>query len=490
MNIIKRLVILCLVAVIVLMATGCQSTPETSVVTSKSDGAFEAALETDADVQTGPENSQVSPVTYTDSFTNTDGDISFQVELDVPVITTDTPVLRVRPKTISSECAKQVAEVLFGDASIYEHSEKWSKAKLEELILSLRQRLADQNLMETRYGSMKDTIAEQMEAAISYYENEYATAPETTGESLCVWEFHPHSWYYDQAWVNADDPEAISYNKSHWIVADSERDGLPYVYSVCNREEEDYRMHSITCEINWSLVDEGLVYSSQTPSEEELAEAQDDAETMLEAMDLGEWVIESCIIREIPTFDGSGKYEIVVTACPVYNGVKVTRQKQLESLRTEDAYASNYYYEEAIFSFSGSNLVSFQYRSPLEVVDVVNENVAILSFEEAMKKCKSQLQMSLLSDDSFTVSDFFETARKDVNVYQVELGLVRTRVKNSSTDFYLLPAYTFRAAYELYDQNDTLVFESKVLEPAGLIAKELLVISAVDGSVINVEKGY
>ena len=113
MSIIKRLDLLCLVAVIVLMATGCQSTPETAVVTSKSDGAFEAALETDADVQTETENSQVSPATYTDSFTNTDGDISFQVELDVPVITADTPVLRVRPKTISSECAKQVAEVLF-----------------------------------------------------------------------------------------------------------------------------------------------------------------------------------------------------------------------------------------------------------------------------------------------------------------------------------------------------------------------------------------
>lgn len=477
-----------LTVLLVVMVCGCQAAPEQSAVTSKNDGAFEAALETDADVQAEAEN-RLDGI-YMDSFTNTDGDISFQVELDVPVITTNMPVLRVRPKTITSECSKRVAEVLFGDADIYEHSENWSKAKLEELILSLRQRLADQDAMETHYGAKKDEIAEQIEAVIAKYEDEYAVAPETTEENLCAWEFHPHSWYYDQAWVDADDPEEISNNKSNWIVADSERDGLPYIYSVCNRDEEDYRMQSITCELNWNLVDRGLVYSSQMPSEEELAEIQADAEAMLEAMELGEWVIESCIVREIAIFDGSGQYEIVVTACPVYNGVKVTRQKQLENLRTEDAYASNYYYEEAIFSFSGSNLVSFQYRSPLEVVDVVNENVAILSFEEAVEKCKSQLQMSVLSDDPFAVSDFFETARKEVDVYQVELGLVRTRVKNSSTDFYLLPAYTFRAAYELYDQNDTLVFESKVLEPTGLIAKELLVISAVDGSIINTQLGY
>lgn len=488
MSIIKRLVILCLVAVIVLMATGCQSTPENAVVTSKSDGAFEAALETDADVQTETENSQVSPATYTDSFTNTDGDISFQVELDVPVITADTPVLRVRPKTISAECAKHVAEVLFGNADIYEHSENWSKAKLEEMILDLRQRLANQETMEEYYGAMGDTIAEQIESVIVKYESAYAVAPETTKESLCAWEFHPRSWYYDQAWVDADDPEEISNNKSNWIVADSERDGLPYIYSVCNRDEEDYRMQSITCEINWNLVDSSLFYSSRMPSEEELAETRAVVESMLEMMDIGEWVIESCIMREIPTFDGSEQYEIVVTACPVYNGVKVIRQKQLENLRTEDAYASNYYYEEAIFSFSGGNLVNFQYRSPLEVVDVVNEDVAILSFEEAMEKCKSQLQMSILTEDAFY--DRYQPVGKKVEVYQVELGLVRTRVKNSSTDFYLLPAYTFRAFYELYDQNDTLVFESKVLEPAGLIAKELLVISAVDGSIINTQLGY
>lgn len=467
---------------------GCQAAPEHSVVTSKNDGAFETALETGADVRVDVESSLEG--TYIDRFTNTDGDISFQVELDATMVTTNMPVLRVRPRTITSDCAKRVAEVLFGDADIYEHSENWSKTKLEELILSLSQLLADQDAMEAHYGARSDEIAEQIEAVIARYETEYDAAPETTEESLCAWEFHPRSWYFDQAWVDANDPEEISNDKSNWIVADSERDGLPYVYSVCNRDEEDYRMQSITCEINWNLVDRDLVYSSQRPSEEDRMEIQADAEAMLKEMELGEWVTESCVVREIAGIDGSSQYEIVVTACPVYNGVKVTRQKQLENLRREDAYASNYYYEEAILTFSGDNLVNFQYRSPLEVVDVVNENVAILSFDEAMEKCKSQLQMSLLAADAYAVNDFYEAVRKEVDVYQVELGLVRTRVKNSSTDFYLLPAYTFRASYELYDQNDTLVFESKVLESAGLLAQELVVINAIDGSVINTQLGY
>lgn len=468
----------------------CQPTPEAAVVASKNDGALEGALE-----ESQTEVKDTSEDIYTDnfyieSFTNIDNDITFNMELEPPAEEDGMPVLRVRPKTISVASAKQVAEVLFGNADIYEHSENWSKAKLEEIILSLRQRLADSEAMETYYGSKKDSMAKQIEAVIEKYEDKYTVAPESVEESLCTWEFHPRSWYYDQSWADEDDPAYISDSKSQWIVADAEKNALPYVYSVCNREENDYRMHSITCEINWDLVDESLVYSSKAPSEMEVTEAQTTAAAMLENMNIGSWVIDSCVVREIAAMNGSAQYEIVVTACPVYNGVKVTRQKQLDNLHTEDAYASNYYYEEVIFSFSGDNLVSFQYRSPLEVVDVVNEDAAILPFETAAEKCKSQLQMSLLAADPYASNDFFEAARKEVNVYQVELGLVRTRVKNSSEDFYLLPAYTFRASYDLYDQQDTLVFDSTVLEAAGLIAKEIVVINAVDGSIINTRLGY
>ena len=469
---------------------GCQATPETAVVASKNDGILEAALdETITPVSDTETPADTGTYIYTDSFTNTDGDITFHVELETPAVTVEMPVLRVRPKTITSECARQVAEVLFGDADIYEYSGQWSKAELEALILSLRQQLADEDALEEHYGALKDSVVEQIKAVISKYEEEYAAAPETVEASPCGWEFHPRSWYYDQAWVNEDDPEEASLDKSEWIVAASDRDGLPYIYSVCNREEDDFRMHSITCEINRELVDEELIYSTQVPSEAELAEAQTEAEAMLGAMDVGEWIIDSCEAREIST-PYSTQYEMIVTACPVYNGVKVTHQQQLVSLRADDAYASNYYYEEMIFTFSGGYLVSWQCMSPLEIVDVVNENAAILSFDEAMERCKSQLQMSLLTGDPYASSDFYQVASKDVELYQAELGLARTRVQNSESDFYLLPAYTFRASYTLYDENGDLAFDSKVLEEVGLLARELLVINAVDGTVINTELGY
>ena len=479
--------LLILAALLCLMVCACQATPDSAAVTSKNDGKLEAALEMTAGKNA--DDGQDSGL-YTDSFTNTDGDISYQVALDIPAIPGNMPALRVRPQTISADYAREVAEALFGDAEIYEYSQTWSKAELEELMRSLRQRMAELDTAEVYDSAIKEQLSEQLEAALANYEAEYAAAPETVESRLCSWDFHPHAWYYDQAWVNKDDPEYISASKSEWIVAASERDGIPYIYSVCNREEEDYRMHSITCEINWDLVAEDLILGTQAPTETDMETARAEAEAMLEKMKLGAWVVDLCEMREIGTLDGRSKYEIVVTACPVYNGVKVSHQQQLQSLRTDDAFASNYYYEEIVFQFSGGHLICFEYQSPLEVVDVVNENVAILSFAEAMDKCKGQLQMRILKTEPYTSTDFYQATGKDVDVYQAELGLVRIRVKNNTTDFYLLPAYSFRATYTLFDKKGTLVFDSEILERTGLGTKELVVINAVDGSIINTELGY
>lgn len=126
----KSVLAIAVVALIVAIS-GCQPTPEQSAVIRKNDGVMEAAPEgvQSVEVEENVIGSKVGGL-YTDGFTNMDGDISFQVELDVPVVTTKMPVLRVRQKTITSDCANRLARVPFGNADIYEHSENWSKANL------------------------------------------------------------------------------------------------------------------------------------------------------------------------------------------------------------------------------------------------------------------------------------------------------------------------------------------------------------------------
>ena len=440
-----------LAALLLIILCGCQPTPESAVVTSKNDGALEAALEATAIPAATPEEAADIPAeapedtpapsqasgTYMDSFTNTDGDITFNVELERPEDTAAMPVLRIRPKTITPDFARRVAEALFGDADIYTYSEE--------------------------------------------------TASVT--EELCDFTFHP----YNEEWYRSFDPEYTGDFKTLYLYAASERDGLPYLFTVRERDESDYREHIITCKVNTDLLEPGVKTAfAREPSEEEIDAAGAEAQALLDAMEPEHWVIDSCEADAGP----DGYYAIVATACPVYNGVKVTHQQQLSGLELFDAYASNVRYEEAVFYFgAGGRLTSFEYTSPMEVVETVNENVAYLSFGEAVDIAGNRLRMSVLKatlygSERFYGADIFYTfaASRVVNIYQAELGLTRTRIKDNATDFYLLPAYTFRATYTLYDRSGKQLVDSSDLWPSPM--RELVVVNAVDGSIINTELGY
>ena len=435
-----KIVLAALAALILLALCGCQPTPDTAVVTSKNDGALEAAVQATPDVpaevpDAAPAQNHAGEI-YTDTFTNTDGDVTFNVELEVPADTAVMPVLRVRPRTITPDFARRVAEVLFGDTDIYTYSEETASVE----------------------------------------------------GSLCDFSFHP----YNEKWYRARDPEYTGDFKTQYLFAASERDGLPYIFTATERDEADYREHVITCKVNGDLLEPGVtIMFDRKPTEEELEAAENKAKALLDAMEPGRWVIDSCETVAYPN-----GYVIAATACPVYNGIKVTHQQQMSSLRFDDAYASNCYYEEAVFLFGGDDrLWSFEYTSPMEVVEEINENVAYLSFEEAMDIAGNRLRMSVLKatlygSERFYGFDIFypNASAREVEIYEAELGLTRTRIKDNATDFYLLPAYTFRATYTLYDRGGKLLVDSNDIWPCP--TRELVVVNAVDGSVINTELGY
>ena len=126
------------------------------------------------------------------------------MELETPAAAANLPVLRVTPKTITAETAKQVAKALFGDSDIFEFSGTRTRAELEAQILSLRQLLADRDTMEERFGPAKDDVAVQIEAVLAGYEEEYAAAPESAEYNLCSWKFHPKSWYVENGAIAED----------------------------------------------------------------------------------------------------------------------------------------------------------------------------------------------------------------------------------------------------------------------------------------------
>lgn len=263
-------------------------------------------------------------------------------------------------------------------------------------------------------------------------------------------------------------------------------DETPYVFMVTNREASDYRIHNVHAYIDDLRVSELEKVNTERIFQADIDKALKEVNRILEDMNMGSWAIASYSVNE-GMVDNQVVYALTVTACPVYNGVKMLNLPQLSNLKSEDSYASNYYFEEINFQFSGGRMIAFEYLGPLDVVNIVNADVETLGSDRIMSAFENQMKLDDITGYQIQgipeelIDQVPQVTAVTAQVDTVEFGLVRTRVKNNESDFYLLPAYSFSGTYSCYYSNG-----DEELGWANMFAT----VNAVDGSIINTELGY
>jgi hypothetical protein len=74
----------------------------------------------------------------------------------------------------------------------------------------------------------------------------------------------------------------------------------------------------------------------------------------------------------------------------------------------------------------------------------------------------------------------------DIHITDIELKLMRIRIKDRPGQYRMVPAWIFMGHKEIHFKNG----ESKVQEPVPGVFFPYAVINAIDGSVINISEGY
>ena len=107
------------------------------------------------------------------------------------------------------------------------------------------------------------------------------------------------------------------------------------------------------------------------------------------------------------------------------------------------------------------------WNNPSKLIGIDNENVAIIDWEEAKEIFTDQMDYMLTADLPGGV--------KEVHINRIELGLVKLLMKDSESDYKLVPSWSFFGYYEDEKTEDA--------ENGALVC--FMTINALDGSVVD-----
>ena len=482
---------LMLACTLLVLLTACQPTPEKSVIISKNNGEFDANVIQPAEENHLPKESK--SLQFSDTFQSTDGSVTFHISVDNSIQTSNMPVVEVVPHFLTGEDVHNIATALFGQEAVFfeaepSSDEHFSKQEIRDQISRWSPYTSAEKIGELFPNNNPNawaSYAETMQECIAYLSTEFLnSAVEDYERPLCQWQFHNSSYYNDRT-TDLNSSTSFQENEeiSAWIPMDN---GMYSLFEAARRNKADYKLNNVyvTSAAGGPLGIDSKIFCAEnlrttTPTQEQIDMVVEKAQKTMNTMGLGSWEIGSARIEEYSMGDCT-EYRICVDAFPVLGGVMALDLPQLNNLKSKELYASNYYLTEANFSFSANGeLVDFTLYSPIDIKQVLNENVKTLTMEELFTRAKEHMMLSDLYSYGGDLGISEEGDYCNVCVSNVQYGLARTKVPNTEDSYYYVPAVVFSGNIDLFSQNSGEPFYS-------IENTSLLLLNAVDGSIISI----
>ena len=176
------------------------------------------------------------------------------------------------------------------------------------------------------------------------------------------------------------------------------------------------------------------------------------------------------------------EYQIELEARPVLNEY-VGDSVQTRSGGGTDEFSPSYPISRVRIDFSADgHLIYLSVLSPINLEEVVNNNVRTLPFDTLCEKIETQLAFWEPSVADQQAIDYYEKTYHEelagrLKITGLRYGLGRVRVPNKKAHYYYLPVLVAEGTVEYYGEESGYVYI-----PALETASELVVINAVDGS--------
>lgn len=461
----------CALALVLLFAAGCQSTPEAGIVKGKSSDALIKA----AGAETGGTLAERTdaPARYESAFSNESGGLRVTMDAAVTVPEAEAvPIIRVTPAEITQAQADTLMEKLV-QGPLYAQT---TKEQIIIRILEAKRELAQGEPPGDNSYVIDDeevSFEQWMQNVIDQYYDEYDNAP-AAGECEPISGKFQKDRDGDSRIYGLGLTEEYGYERlSVWNA------GVSYTEAYYSRTSQD---HS-----DGGGYMEGVNYITpgQSPDRFEgvdLRAIADIAVTEEEATALCGQVVSALGLEDMTLYSAGKKYASkdppdhmgwIVHYTRSVGGVPVT-YTNVEGLGeggadSEDsgAYQVSWPYERLDFLVNDAGLAAVVWRSPYTVDETVTADSALLPFSDVMDIFE---KMVLVEHDGMEA---------EVTVNDIRLGYTRIRERDKQASGLLIPAWDFFGSIDYGG-----------MAPVSDPEQSLLTINAIDGTIIDRNQGY
>lgn len=461
----KKSVLIATLLTLVLTASSCQKTPDAPFVTNKTDGKLEETI-----LSSDPPVENLKPeADWQEQLTSTDNNVTININavVEAPEVN-EIPVVSCVPHYFTLEEVKNTINLFYGDATLYDNS------------------LSDQGWLETEIIKRKADL-EYLKRNGEYPEEEgvdVQPAPVTNLEEEII-------WLEDMIAGLEVDYQAVSVQSSgiaeikmkendYGAETVNVRDGHTPPMQFYTFNDKNFNDAAMEYEVTGSDI------SSSTPlgtSEQlDIATSREEAErkALEAAYSCG---ISECKVMSAGTAQVGDQKSYVFTLGRLIDGVPCIPILNYEGTRSYGTdgkeYREPWKQENIQVVVNDKGVVGFLWEYPPEIRKVLNENVAVMPYDEIKEIAKSQLQRSQTADQ-FELS---QNVDKTIEINKIVLNMMRVAEKDSPDSYYYLPVWDFLGG--------TVVSAAEISEDAVPVSeKSFLTINAIDGSIVDRGLGY
>ena len=499
----RRYIAILLCMAVAFGTAACQPTPEKAVVVKKD---TERMIEQAAQPSNGAAIDEVGipEGRYTFSAEGLNGRLRINVDAEIEAPAAQAmPIVRVERGGFSQEIVTKVFNYFYAGETAYdasgEHVE--TKAEIEPLIIDAKRCLADGSYAERGY-------TEEYVARLKQIEKIYAAAPETAPASpvsdgtMRMTELENVGDYLQ---LNVDTDRAKDTARSmsvltpiSWTSANSGF-GAHLYYRVYSRTKKGTEYNT-----------QGILRTNGTnlpeAARQKLAIDFDEAKALCDGVFTAAGLADNYTFGHaflvgdagMGKYGGNGKelgapaenyaYRLYYTR--IINGVPcfVNTDNGLNDANN-GATSLPWSYECIVFTVDSSGLSQLSWSNPVKVVETVTENAVILPFDKIMDVFESMIKVEY---EAFLKMWEGNGGEMDITIDKLELCLVRVREQNSEATGLLVPAWVFYGNNKVVHSNGSVSYD--LAHGSGSTWNKepfpVLIINAIDGSIIDLGKGY